>query len=49
MFLARGELELARRRLAEALAIFRRLGAKRDIQQVEGLLATVPQTQYSIP
>lgn len=48
MFLAGGQPDQACQQLAEALAIFRRLGAKRDIQQVEGMLATVPQARHSI-
>lgn len=34
----RGEPEQARERLEEALAIFRRLGAKKDIEQTEAVL-----------
>jgi hypothetical protein len=36
----RGELLAARERLNEALAIFRRLGARKDIERTEQLLAT---------
>jgi Flp pilus assembly protein TadD len=37
----RGELDQARERLREALAIFRRLGAKRDVEWTEQALATL--------
>jgi hypothetical protein len=37
----RGEPEPARERLEEALAILRRLGARKDIERTEQLLATL--------
>src|SRR5436190_8651503 len=36
------ELEPARERLEAALAIFRRLGARKDVERVEQALATLP-------
>jgi hypothetical protein len=39
MHAERGEPERARERLEAALAIFRRLGARKDIERVEQLLS----------
>ena len=36
-----GEPELARKRLEAALAIFRRLGARKDLERTEQLVATL--------
>ena len=41
MHLQRGEPPQARERLEAALAIFRRLGARKDIERVEQMLATL--------
>src|SRR5205823_9160047 len=37
-----GELEAARERLAAALALFRRLGARPDVERTEQALTTLP-------
>jgi tetratricopeptide (TPR) repeat protein len=41
LHLARGDAAAASGRFAAALAIFRRLGARPDVQRTEGLLATL--------
>jgi tetratricopeptide (TPR) repeat protein len=41
-YLQRGERERARRRLEEALAIFRRLGARPDVERTEQILCSTP-------
>jgi hypothetical protein len=43
MHVKRGEPQPARERLEAALAIFRRLGARKDIERVEQMLAGLPQ------
>jgi hypothetical protein len=45
MHLQKGEPTSARERLEVALAIFRRLGARKDIERVEQDLATIEQLQ----
>jgi hypothetical protein len=42
MHARKGEREAARERLEAALAIFRRLGARKDVERVEQALATLP-------
>jgi hypothetical protein len=41
MHAQKGEPELARERLEAALAIFRRLGARKDVERAEQMLSTL--------
>jgi tetratricopeptide (TPR) repeat protein len=49
LHLERGEVTAARERLVAALAIFQRLGARKDLERTEQLLATLTDQQQSMP